>query len=175
MPTKKWIYMHTRHLFVFWCPLWRGEAALMVTPKSGYCCNLFPLFPVVGLVPPLFFLLCLSQISLHTCILPILAVVFLVVCNLRASLSRLFSVMYQLSCWPCFQPISSGSYITMQALVPTSSRRYFILRLPTGNRQHIYKNEVDNNSTNMHISIDTTMHLKISVLGKYHVYRAIYM
>ena len=45
----------------------RGEAGLSVTPMYGYFCNSFPLVPVVGLFSPLFFLLCLSQVSLHTC------------------------------------------------------------------------------------------------------------
>ena len=59
--------------------------------------------------------------------------VFLVFWNLLASLSRIFSVVYHLSFGPCVQPISSCSTIlpTMQALVPTSSRRSFILRLST--------------------------------------------
>ena len=56
-------------LFFLWFPLCRGEAGLFVTPMYGYFCNSFPLVPVVGLFPPLFFLLCLSQVSLHT-ILP---------------------------------------------------------------------------------------------------------
>ena len=56
-------------LFFLWFPLCRGEAGLFVTPMYGYFCNSFPLVPVVGLFSPLFFLLCLSQVSLHT-ILP---------------------------------------------------------------------------------------------------------
>ena len=47
-------------------PLCRGEAGLLVTPKYGYFCNLFPLVSVVSLFSPPLFLLCLSQISLHT-------------------------------------------------------------------------------------------------------------
>ena len=50
-------------------PLCRSEAGLLVTPKYGYFRNVLPLVPVVSLFSPLFFLLCLSQISLHT-ILP---------------------------------------------------------------------------------------------------------
>ena len=46
-------------------PLRRGEAGLLVTPKYGYFRDLLPLVSVVGLFYPLFFLLCLSQISLH--------------------------------------------------------------------------------------------------------------
>ena len=46
----------------------RGDSGLLATPLYGYFCNYFPLAPVVGLLSPLF-LLCLSQISLHT-ILP---------------------------------------------------------------------------------------------------------
>ena len=80
-------------LFFLWFPLCRGEAGLFVTPMYGYFCNSFPLVPVVGLFSPLFFLLCLSQVSLHT----ILAVVFLVFCNHRASLSRIFLVISHLS------------------------------------------------------------------------------
>ena len=52
-------------LFFVWFPLCRGEAGLLVTPKYSHFCNFFPLLPVVGIFSPLFFLLCLSQISLH--------------------------------------------------------------------------------------------------------------
>ena len=52
-----------------WFPLCRGEAGLLVTPMYGYVCVSFPLVPVVGLFSRFFFLLCLSQVSLHT-ILP---------------------------------------------------------------------------------------------------------
>ena len=45
--------------------VYRGEAGLLITPKYGYFRNLLPLISVVGLFSPLFFLLCLSQISLH--------------------------------------------------------------------------------------------------------------
>ena len=55
-------------LFFLWFPICGGEAGLVVTPLYGYFCNLFPLIPVIGLFSPLFFLLCLSQISLHTII-----------------------------------------------------------------------------------------------------------
>ena len=56
-------------LFFLWFPLCRGEAGLFVTPMYGYFCNSFPLVPVVGLFSQFFFLLCISQVSLHT-ILP---------------------------------------------------------------------------------------------------------
>ena len=46
-------------------PFCRGEAGLVVTPLYGYFCHFFPLAPVVGIFSPLFFLLCISQISLH--------------------------------------------------------------------------------------------------------------
>ena len=74
-------------------PFCRGEACLVVTPMYGYFCNLFPLVPVVGstFLPPLPF----SDLSSHSP--PILAVVFLVFCNLIASLSRIFSVISRLS------------------------------------------------------------------------------
>ena len=49
-----------------WFPFCRVEAGLEVTPLYGYFYNLFPFVPVVGLSSLLFFLLCLSQISLHT-------------------------------------------------------------------------------------------------------------
>ena len=49
--------------------LCRGEADLLVTPMHGYSCDSFPLVTIVGLLSPLFVLLCLSQISVHT-ILP---------------------------------------------------------------------------------------------------------
>ena len=55
-------------LCFFWFPLSRGKAGLLVTSNYGYFCNLFPLVPVVGLFSPLFFLPCLSEISLHTVI-----------------------------------------------------------------------------------------------------------
>ena len=74
-----------------WFPLCRGEAGLLITPMYGYCCVSFPLVPVVGLFSPIFFLLCLSDLSSHNP--PILAVTFLVFCNHRASLSRIFSVI----------------------------------------------------------------------------------
>ena len=85
---------------------------------------------VVGLFSPFIFHLCLSQISLHTVDPPILAVVFLVFWNLLVSLSRLFSVVYHLSFGPCVTRLCSILPI-IQALVPTSSRRSFILRLST--------------------------------------------
>ena len=48
-------------------PLCRGDAGLLVTSKYGYFRNLLPLVSVVGLFSPLFFLICLCQISLHVC------------------------------------------------------------------------------------------------------------
>ena len=81
-------------LFFLWFPLCRGEAGLFVTPMYGYSCNSFPLVPVPFLstfLPPLPF----SGLSSHNP--PILAVVFLVFCNHRASLSRIFSVISHLS------------------------------------------------------------------------------
>ena len=48
-------------------PLCRGEAGLLLTPKYGYFRNLLQLVSVVGLFSPLFFLICLCQISLHVC------------------------------------------------------------------------------------------------------------
>ena len=62
-------FLVVQYLFFLWFPLCRGEAGLFVTPMYGYFCNSFPLVPVVSLFSPLFFLLCLSQVSLHT-ILP---------------------------------------------------------------------------------------------------------
>ena len=53
-------------LFFLCFPLCRGEADLLVTTKYGYFRNLLPLAPVVGIFSTFFFLLCLSQISLHT-------------------------------------------------------------------------------------------------------------
>ena len=53
----------TATLLILWFPFCRGESGVLVT-LYGYFCNLFPLVPVVGLFSPMFFLLCLSQISL---------------------------------------------------------------------------------------------------------------
>ena len=55
-------------LFFLWFRLCWGETGLLVTPKYDYVRNLFTLVPVVGLFSSLFFLLCLSHISLHTVI-----------------------------------------------------------------------------------------------------------
>ena len=52
--------------FYLWFRVCWGETGLLVTPKYDYVRNSFPLVPVVGLFSPLFFLLCLSHISLHT-------------------------------------------------------------------------------------------------------------
>ena len=117
-------------LFFLWCPLCRGEADLLVTAKYGYFRDLLPSGPVVGLFSPFFFL-CLSQISLHSP--SILAVVFLVFWKLLASLSRLFSSLSSFIRTMC--PVHFIRILTIlptiQALLPTSSRRSFILRLST--------------------------------------------
>ena len=55
--------IHEYFLFFLWFPLCRGKARHYHVRLH---CNLFPLVPVVGLFSPLFFLLCLFQISLHT-------------------------------------------------------------------------------------------------------------
>ena len=67
--------------------LCRGEADLLVTAKYIFLHHL-----------PF------SDLSSHSP--PILAVVFHVFWNLLASLSRLFSLVYHLSFWPCVQPIA---------------------------------------------------------------------
>ena len=74
-------------------PSCRGEAGLLVTPKYGYfvsiglCCWPF----LSTFLPPLPF----SHHSSRSP--PIFAEVFLVFCNLLASLSRIFSLIYHLS------------------------------------------------------------------------------
>ena len=52
---------------------------------------------------------------------PILAAVFLIFCNLRASLHQIFSKISCLSFLPCIQPISSGCQLNKPSL------RYFLL------------------------------------------------
>ena len=54
------------NLFFHWFPLCRGEGGLFVTVKYGYFRDLFPLIPDISLFSPLFFILCLSQISLKS-------------------------------------------------------------------------------------------------------------
>ena len=86
-----------RVLFFLWFPFRRSEPGLLVTSMYGYFCNnhisIGPrCWPFLStFVPPLPF----SDLSSH--IPPILAVVFLVFCNLRASLSLIFSVICHLS------------------------------------------------------------------------------
>ena len=100
---------HCVTLFFLWFPLCRGEAGLVVTAEYGHFRNLLPSVPVVGLFSQFVFplwALPFSDLSSHNP--PILAVVFLVFCNHRASLTRIFLVVYHLSFGPCVQPISSG-------------------------------------------------------------------
>ena len=82
-----------------------GEAGLL-SLRCMATSLLFPLHPVVGLFAPRFLLLCLSQIDLHT------------IPHLRCGRPR-------------FQQHLSTILPTMQALVPTSSLRSFILLLFT--------------------------------------------
>ena len=115
-------------MFFPWFPLCRGDAGLLVTPKYGYFCNLFPLVPVVGLFSPLFFLLCLSQISLHT-VLPSFR--FLKPsCFFDSDIFRNLSYIILTMCPVHFIRLLT-ILPTIQALVPTSSRRSFVLRLST--------------------------------------------
>ena len=109
-------------------PLCRGGAALLVTPEYGYFRNLLPFglrcWPLLStfLPPPPF-----SDLSSHNP--PILAVVFLVVCNLLFLLSDLFGDLSSFILTTC--PANFIRFLTIlpttQALVPTSCLRSFIL------------------------------------------------
>ena len=108
-------------LFFLWFPLSRGEAGLRVTPLYSYFCNLFPLGPVVGL-----FFLCLlrslfTQSSHLSCGLPhFLQPSCFFVSDLFGNLASFILTM-----------CPAHVLLTIQALVPTSSHRSFILRLST--------------------------------------------
>ena len=84
----------------------RGEAG-----QFSLCCMAtFVIFSFVPccwpslstFLPPLPFL----DLSSHNP--PILAVVFLVLCNIPVSLSQIFAAISYLSFWPCVKPISPG-------------------------------------------------------------------
>ena len=118
-------------LFFLWFPLCRSEADLLVTVKYGYFRNLIPLVPVVGLFSPFVFLLCLSQIYLHT-VLPSKLLS-------SSTFSGTFFVSARFGSLSSFiRTMCPAHFIrlltilpTTQGLVPNSSRRSFILRLTT--------------------------------------------
>ena len=95
-------------------------------PHSRYFRNLLPLVSVVGLFSPLFFLLCLSQISL-SCGLPrFLKTSCFVVSDLFGKLS-----CFILTMCPAHLIRLLTILPTIQAIVPTYSLRSFILLLST--------------------------------------------
>ena len=92
------------NLFFLWFPLYAGEAGRR-TAIFVICFHWSLLLAFLStFLPPLPF----SDLSSHNP--PILAVrVFLVFCNLLAYLSRIVSVIFHLSFWPCVQPISPAA------------------------------------------------------------------
>ena len=121
-----------RCLFFLWFPLCRGEAGLFVSPMYGYFCNSFPLAPVVGLFSPLsssspFLRSLFTQSSHLSCGLPrFLQPSCFIVSDLFGNFSSFILTM----CPAHFIRLLTISP-TMQALVPTSSLRSYILRLST--------------------------------------------
>ena len=115
-----------------WFPLCRDEAGLLVTPMYGYFCDSFPLVPAVGLFSPLssssaFLRSLLTQSSHLSCDLPrFLQPSCFLVADIFGHLSSFILTM----CPAHFIRLLT-ILPTMQALVPTSSRRSFILRLST--------------------------------------------
>ena len=119
-------------LLFLWFPLWRGEAGLLLTPRYGYFCKLLPLVLLLA------FSLHFSSSSAF------LRFLFTQSSHLSYGLPRFL----QLYCVIVSDVFGNVSYFiltmcpahffwlltilpTIQALVPTSSLRYFILRLST--------------------------------------------
>ena len=98
-------------MFFLWF-LCMGEAGLVVTPLYGYICT-FSIGPrcwpfLSNFLSPLLF----SDLSSYNA--PILAVVFLIFCNLLCSLSQSQIIVSS--------PFHPAILSTIQALVPTSLR-----------------------------------------------------